>query len=345
MRLGRGAGALLAALALAGCAATARHHGSLDPPRYHNTGTRTQSVATHGEWTRHLVRMQLGMFPEAGKLPPDHVLSREGTLAGLAKAEQAKVAVTWIGHATALIRMNGTWILTDPAMRETVGAGPLRLARLAPPMPAIEDLPPIDLILISHGDYDHLDVSTLRRLAIRNPDAIVLAPQDNARLLRSTGFRTIVELAWFERRRLDGLTVEAVPAVHGLRRVPEPHDSAHWAGWVIRDGGTALYFAGDTGFGSVFETIRARSGRVDYALVPIGAYAPRRLEAPYHVTPEEAADIARILGARVAVGVHWGTFPLSEEAPVEQRARFLAAAGGGLHTVAPRVGETIVLVP
>jgi L-ascorbate metabolism protein UlaG (beta-lactamase superfamily) len=227
----------------------------------------------------------------------------------------------------------------------TVGAGPLRLRRLAPPRPSLAGLPPIDLILISHADYDHLDLASLRRLAVRNPKAIVLVPEGNRRLIAPAGFRTVIEMAWYQTGRWDGIAVEAVPAVHGVRRLPEPPDSAHWAGWILEYRGTRLYFAGDTGVGSVFADIRRRSGPVDFALVPIGAYEPRRLEAPFHVDPEQAADIAGIVGARVALGIHWGTFALSEEPPTEQRARFLAASGGGVVTRVPRVGETVVLVP
>ncbi len=99
-----------------------------------------------------------------------------------------------------------------------------------------------------------------------------------------------------------------------------------WAGWILEAGSTRVYFAGDTGFGSVFADIRRRSGPVDVALVPIGAWSPRRFEEPFHVSPAQALEIAGILGAHAAVGIHWGTFPLSEEAPVEQRRRFLTAA-------------------
>ncbi len=343
MTLRSPAGWLLLAFALAGCATVDSEGGP--PRRYENVGSFAESTATRRDWTPHLVRMQLGLFPEAGRLPAGHVLPHDEVEAGLAAATGSGVAVTWIGHATALIRIGEKWVLTDPVFMDTVGAGPIRLARLAPPAPALADLPPIDLIVISHADYDHLDLPSLRRLAVRNPEAIVLVPEGTGRLLAPVGFRTVIEMSWFAKGRWGGIAVEAVPAIHGVRRLPEPPDSSHWAGWILSYRGTRLYFAGDTGFGSVFADIRRRSGPVDFALVPIGAYEPRRLEAPFHVDPEQAAEIARILGARVAIGIHWGTFALSEEPPTEQRARFLAASGGGVATRVPRVGETIVLVP
>ena len=339
------AGLLLPALLFAGLAAgcASLDGQAVSPVRYQNAEIVPGPAASRAEWRRHLIRMQLGMFPEAGRLPDGHVLSADAAREGVRTAEGATVAVTWIGHATALVRMGGKWILTDPVLMPTIGAAPVTMARLAPPVPALDDLPPIDVILISHGDYDHLDLRTIRRLAVRNPEVVVLVPPGNARLLAPIHLRNVTELGWYERATLDGLGFEAVPAIHGMRRPPEPRNSAHWGGWIVRHGSHSLYFAGDTGFGPIFAEMRQRSGPVDFALVPIGAYAPRRLEAPYHVSPEEAAEIARTLGARVALGVHWGTFPLSEEAPVEQRARFLAAGDRMLSTRVPRVGETVVL--
>lgn len=342
MRAGASLVAVVACGLAAGCASL---EGLAEMPvRYQNAGIVPAPAATRAEWRRHLIRMQLGMFPEADRLPEAHVLAAEAALAGVSAAESSTVAVTWIGHATALVRIGGKWILTDPVLMPTIGVPPLAMARLAPPVPALADLPPIDVILISHGDYDHLDLRTLRRLAVRNPDVLVLVQRGNARLLAPIHLRNVIELGWHERTSRHGIDFEAVPANHGMRRPPEPRDSAHWGGWIVRQGRHSLYFAGDTGFGPVFADVRQRSGPVDFALVPIGAYAPRRLEAPFHVSPEEAAAIARMLGARVAIGVHWGTFPLSEEAPVEQRSRFLAAADQTLSTKALRIGETLVLV-
>ncbi|MGH6923176.1 MAG: MBL fold metallo-hydrolase [Propylenella sp.] len=251
--------------------------------------------------------------------------------------------MTWIGHATALIRMGDRWVLTDPAMTRSVGPAPFRVSRLAPARPSIEELPPIDAILISHGDHDHLDWPTLRRLARRNPDATVFVPLRNAPLVEAAGFRDVRELDWYERDRLGDLEIVAVPAKHGLRRPLLQLNAMLWGGYVLRHRGSALYFAGDTGFDTFFQDMRRRVGPVDVALVPIGAYEPRDLQKDFHTTPEEAAEIGRTLGARIAIGVHWGTFPLSADAPVEQKSRFLAATGRGVSTRTLRVGETLVL--
>jgi L-ascorbate metabolism protein UlaG (beta-lactamase superfamily) len=286
-----------------------------------------------------------GLFPEADNLPVGHTLPYAQVLAGLDQATNADLAVTWIGHATALIRIGRQWVLTDPVFMSSIGAGPIRVYRHAPAAPSVDDLPPIDVIVISHADHDHLDIPSLRRLARRNPGATVYVPLGVGGLVRLAGFEDVHEMDWYETLHQGDLAIEAVPAIHGVRRLPYEGDSMLWAGWILRSGDTAVYFAGDTGFGTIFEEIRRRSGSVDLALVPIGAWSPRWFQAPFHVDPDEAAQIARITGAATAIGVHWGTFALSEEAPVEQRRRFLAAGGNGLETRAPRVGETVVVRP
>lgn len=287
--------------------------------------------------------MLLGQFDEADDLPPAHVLSRQAALDGLARAGRAELAVTWIGHASTLIRIGGQWVLTDPALMETVGGGPVRVARMAPARPALDDLPPIDIIVISHADHDHFDMASLRRLARRNPDATVYVPLATGPLARRAGFTDVREMDWYQRSRRGSVTVEAVPAIHGVRRPPYKRNTMLWAGWILQAGDDRLYFAGDTGFGSVFEQIRERSGAVDVALVPIGAWSPRWFQAPFHVAPEEAVDVAAIMGARTAIGIHWGTFPLSEDSPIETGDRFAAAAGDGVTPLVPKVGETFVL--
>ncbi|WP_421724108.1 MBL fold metallo-hydrolase [Bauldia sp.] len=334
------------ALLAAGCVAT--YQGP--PPgdhytdgRFRNIGSFVEPVATANDWADHAHQMLNGLFPDAYDLPENHVLPPDQVRAGLERAANASLAVTWIGHATTLIRIGGQWVLTDPVFMHTVGAGPLRVLRHAPAAPGIDELPPIDVIVISHADHDHLDIPSLRRLANRHPNAAVYVPLGVGNLVRLSGFRNVTEMDWYETRHHDDLAIEAVPAIHGVRRPPYVGDSMLWAGWILRDNSDAVYFAGDTGFGSIFEEMRRRSGAVDVALVPIGAWSPRWFQAPFHVDPDEAAEIARIMGAPTAIGIHWGTFPLSEEAPTEQKSRFLAAGGRGVEAIVPKVGETFVL--
>lgn len=333
--------ATMFAVALGGCVATplepvdSSHYSD---GRFHNIGTYSEPVATRDEWARHARQMLLGLFPDADRLPPRHVLSVPEAEAGVRQAGAAAFSVTWIGHATTLTRIGGQWVMTDPVLGDTIGAGPIRLARLVPPRPMLSGLPPIDVIVISHADHDHLDLGSLRRLARRNPGTTVYVPLATADLVRRAGFSDVRELDWFATDRHGDLTVQAVPAIHGVRRPPYRLNAMSWSGWILESGEDRLYFSGDTGYGSVFEEIRRRSGPVDVALVPIGAWSPRWFQEPFHVSPDQAAEIAATMGATTAIGIHWGTFPLSEEAPMEQRRRFLAAGG-----VVPRIGETLVL--
>lgn len=345
-KVGLARGLIVALAAMTGGCVSSHHTPSSGAHyvdgHFRNVGAAVDPVATRRDLADHAHDMLNGLFSEAGKVPEDHAIAPANVRAGLDQATRADVAVTWIGHATTLIRIGGQWVLTDPVFMGSIGAGPIRVARHVSAAPGVDELPPIDVIVISHADHDHLDIPSLRRLANRHPNAAVYVPLGVGSLLRLAGFTDVTEMDWYETRRQGDLLIEAVPAIHGLRRPPYEGDSMLWAGWIFRQGGNAVYFAGDTGFGSIFEDIRRRSGGVDVALVPIGAWAPRWFQAPFHVDPEEAARIARIMGARTAVGIHWGTFPLSEEAPTEQRRRFLAAKGLGLETKVPRVGETFI---
>lgn len=339
-------GAVACAGALCGCATIAADYPASDhytDGRFHNVGTYVEPVATRRDWRRHIRRMLNGHFADADDLPANHVLTADGIRAGLGLAERSDFAVTWLGHATALIRMGGKWIMTDPVLLDTIGGGPFRVERHQPARPELEDLPTIDAIVISHADYDHLDLPSIRRLARRNPDARVYVPLGVGRLIRQAGFARIVEMDWYQTEMDGGLTIEAVPAIHGTRRTPHRRNSMLWAGWILRAGGDSLYFAGDTGFGSLMTEMAGREAPVDVALVPIGAWSPRWFQAPFHVDPEEAVRLAQLIGARTAIGIHWGTFALSEEAPTEQKQRFLAARAGRVEVIAPRIGETVIV--
>jgi L-ascorbate metabolism protein UlaG (beta-lactamase superfamily) len=235
---------------------------------------------------------------------------------------------TLVGHATFLLQVGGLSILTDPVWSDRASpfsaVGP---RRHNPPGIAFDDLPRIDAVLISHNHYDHLDLPTLGRLWLRDRP-LILAPLGNDAIIRAENSGIVVTtLDWGGKVTIGGLTVTAVPAQHWSARGLTDRNHALWAGFVVTGGGRTIYFAGDTGFGSGrhFRAIAARHRRIDLALLPIGAYEPRWFMAAQHMNPDDAVQAMRLLGARQALGYHWGTFQLTDEA-VDQPTRDLAEA-------------------
>jgi L-ascorbate metabolism protein UlaG (beta-lactamase superfamily) len=273
---------------------------------------------------RHILFHRGGAWPRS-TLPVQPRLRLEGPT----DAHQARV--TFVNHATVLIQWAGLNILTDPVWSERVGPwswfGPKR-AR-APGIP-LSALPPIDLILISHNHYDHLDLPTLARLSEHSPNARILVPRGDEALVASVGWPRTEALEWWQELDLGAeRRVSFVPARHNSGRSPFDANQSLFGGYVLRASGRVLYFAGDTGYGGHFRALRARFGAVDLALLPIGAYLPRETTGAFHLSPEEAVRAQRELGARAAVAIHFGTFQLSAEdfdQPVADLKRALAAA-------------------
>jgi len=234
-----------------------------------------------------------------------------------------------IGHATTLIQFRKLNILTDPVWSNRASpfafAGPRRVAA---PGVAFDRLPPIDCILLSHNHYDHLDLRTLARLHVVHAPLIV-TPLGNDVIIRShVPDARIVASDWHASVDLgDGMTTTIVPANHWSARGTKDRRMALWSGFILKHGRTCLYFAGDTGYcdGSIFREIRARYGAQDFALLPIGAYEPRWFMGPQHVDPNEAVQIMKDVGARQALGIHWGTFRLTNEARDAPRTALRAA--------------------
>ena len=225
--------------------------------------------------------------------------------------------VTAIGHASLLIQAAGINILTDPVWSER--ASPVSFAgpkRVSAPGVSFDDLPPIDVVLLSHCHYDHLDVATFRRLqAVHTP--LMAMPIGNDSIVRAAvpGARCVVG-DWWDRLELGGGVVSTLtPATHWANRWPTDVRMALWSGhWLDTPAGT-VWFAGDTGYGdgAIFGQIRERLGAPDVALIPIGAYEPRWFMSAQHVNPEEAVRIFQDLEAGHALGIHWGTFQLTDE--------------------------------
>ncbi|MDG4885141.1 MBL fold metallo-hydrolase [Mesorhizobium sp. WSM4884] len=245
------------------------------------------------------------------------------------RIEGVALRLTMVGHASLLIQTAGLNILTDPVWSERASpfafAGPKRVNA---PGVAFSDLPPIDLVLVSHNHYDHLDLATLRRLK-QGHDPLLLTPLGNDAIVGAavSGMRLSAH-DWGERVEVgNGAVVHVEPAHHWSARGGRDRRMALWAGFVIETAGGKVYFAGDTGFhdGINYRLMAKKHGGFRLAILPIGAYEPRWFMAPQHQNPEEAVQGMRLCNAAHAAGCHWGTFQLTDE-PIEEPAQRLAEA-------------------
>jgi N-acyl-phosphatidylethanolamine-hydrolysing phospholipase D len=242
-------------------------------------------------------------------------------------ARHSVPTVTWIGHATLLVQMDHVSFLTDPIWSDT--ASPVSFLgprRFVPPGLALEDLPPIDFVVISHNHYDHLDLATLRALAERDPATRFYVPLANRELLRSEGVENVSELDWGESAQHAGVRIHCLPAQHWSKRGLGDDLKALWSSWAVTGPERRFYFAGDTGYFAGFERIGRAFGGFDLAAGPMGAYEPVAMMRFSHLDPEEAVQAAVDLRARRALAMHYGTFDLSDEPLADPPRRFRAAA-------------------
>jgi L-ascorbate metabolism protein UlaG (beta-lactamase superfamily) len=246
------------------------------------------------------------------------------------RVDAGTLRVTLVNHATTLIQVAGFNILTDPIWSQR--CSPLSFAgprRVHAPGIALPDLPVIDLVLLSHNHYDHLDLDTLTELKHRSTFNIVTG-LGNSAYLHKKGLCNAKDLDWWEGVDMDGLSITFVPARHFSARGLHDRNRTLWGGFVLDAGPFRVYFAGDSGYGPHFAEIGRRFPGIDLALIPIGAYEPRWFMAPVHVNPDEAVQAHRDLGAAKSLAIHHGTFQLTDEPidePVKLLKRALAAAG------------------
>jgi L-ascorbate metabolism protein UlaG (beta-lactamase superfamily) len=231
------------------------------------------------------------------------------------------LTVAWLGHATVLINFYGTWLLTDPALCSHVGLSVAGLTfgprRLVGPALAIEELPPLDAVLISHAHMDHCDMGTLRRLP-RRTHAVV--QRGNRDLVRR--FRRVQELEWGESAEVGGARVESIKVNHwGARKLTDKHRG--YGGFLITKRGRSIVFGGDTAYTNAFAALRQRA-QIDLAILPIGAYDPW-IHA--HANPEQSWAMRAEMGAQYILPMHHSTFKLSREPKTEPVTRLLRAAG------------------
>jgi N-acyl-phosphatidylethanolamine-hydrolysing phospholipase D len=254
--------------------------------------------------------------PAYGSLP-----QREPAIV-VPRAARGHRSVTWVGHSTVLLQLGPLNVLTDPMWSER--ASPVQWAgpkRMMPPALAFDALPEIDVVLLSHNHYDHLDTTTVKRIAKRFPNASWLCPLRVGPLLRKFGVMHLVERDWWQSVETPVFRATCTPAQHFSARGLGDRNATLWCGWTLEAEGTRIYFAGDTAYFPEFAKIGAL-GPFDLVMLPIGAYEPRWFMGAVHMNPEDAVmayrDITRATNTLPpSLALHWGTFRLTDE-PVEE---------------------------
>ena len=287
--------------------------------------------APHGfrailKWSRERRRQNLPPTPPRGSFPtatPAIVRPR---------AAASEFTATWIGHSTVLLQFGGITIITDPVFCQR--AFPVQWAgprRVMDPAMSLDALPPIDVILLSHNHYDHLDKGAVKHLARVHPNATWVVSLGLAKYIRPWGARSIVELDWWQTKDVNGLQVTATPARHFSARRLGDRNKSLWSGFAFERHGVRAWFAGDSAYHPEFGEVGARCGPFDFVMIPIGAYDPRWFMHIVHVDPEEAVQIYQDVTRPhpsapppLMLGIHWGTFRLTDEPMDEPPKRTLA---------------------
>lgn len=245
----------------------------------------------------------------------------------MTKADKVKIAqgdqqVTWLGHSTFLLQIKGKTILTDPMFSEYASpvsfSGPKRYTDVAL---NIDELPKIDVVIISHNHYDHLDKASIEQLG---DEPHYFVPTGLSKWFLDLGIEQekVTELAWWQNDVVEGIKLTAMPSQHWSARSLFDRHKTHWASWLVEVEQQSVWFAGDTGYNdkdfvAIGEYLIQQQISLELALIPIGAYGPREFMKHYHVNTEEAVQIHKDIGATNSIGMHWGTFPLTSEWPME----------------------------
>lgn len=276
-----------------------------------------------------------------GSTPNEEIPIVEPTY--LDESSSADFSVTWFGHSTLLIQMNGMNILIDPMFSEY--ASPVQLVgskRFSTPLVSLDELPDIDVVLISHDHYDHLDYNTIMDIDDKVTSYVVPLGVENHLERWGIASDRIQNMAWWEEIEVNGLTIGCTPAKHYSGRSLTDQYATLWASWVLKDDDFQVFESGDTGFGNQFEEIHNKYGDFNFVLLDCAQYDVRWPDV--HMNPEEAYKAAQILNSAVAMPIHWAAFQLANHPWDDPAERFVRASeGGNIPVVTPMIGETMKL--
>jgi N-acyl-phosphatidylethanolamine-hydrolysing phospholipase D len=259
-------------------------------------------------------------------VPKEHVVDKEKVLSDLEKYKNEDY-IAWIGHATYLIKLGDTTIITDPVFSKNAGPIIFGPDRFTEPALQLNEIPKTDLFLLTHNHYDHQDMRTIKRFPFK--DAKVLVPLKLGKYFTKNKFNDVNEMDWYEEIQVnDDLKVTFLPAVHWSKRSLTDANKTLWGNFLIEHKGKKILFACDTGYGNIYKELGKRYGPIDLSMINIGAYdfKPMFDKSIYHTTPEEALNVAQDLKSKKVMGMHWGTFVLSLEPIMEPPVRFKASA-------------------
>lgn len=251
--------------------------------------------------------------------------------AAVPRLDAPRPNATWVGHATVLLQLPSLTLLTDPHFSERASPVPFAGPKRAyPPGVPLSALPHVDVVVISHNHYDHLDLASVEALAAQaGGSPLFIVPLGLKEWFAGVGIHNVVELGWWQRHAVHGVDIVLTPAHHWSSRTPWDRRLTLWGGFAILGDGLKLVYTGDTGYAPDFVEIRRRlaaEDSFDLALIPVGCYEPREFMRSQHVNPEEAVRIHQDLGARRSIGVHWGTFMDLCDEPLDQAPKDLALA-------------------
>ena len=258
-------------------------------------------------------------------IPKGYVVEKEKVLSDLEKFKDDDF-IGWIGHATFLIKLGETTIITDPVFSNNAGPlffGPKRFTK---PALKLSEIPKTDLFLLTHNHYDHQDMTTIRRFPFK--DAKVMLPLKLGKYFTKNGYSDVNEMDWYDEIQVnENLKVTLLPAVHWSKRSLNDTNKTLWGNFLIEYNGKKIFFACDTGVGSIYKELGNKFGPIDLTLINIGAYnfypiTPYKDKSSYHTNPEEGLSVAKDLRSKKVIGMHWGTFVLSLEPIMEPPKRF-----------------------
>jgi len=254
-------------------------------------------------------------------IPSGHVIDKKEVLKNLEKYKDDDY-VAWIGHATFLIKLGNTTIITDPLFSKN--AGPLIFGpkRYVDPAISLKEIPEVNLFLLTHNHYDHLDYRTIKKFPYKK--AKVLTPLKLSKYFTRNGFNNVQEMDWYDQTEVNDLKITLMPAVHWSKRTLTDTNKTLWGSFLIEYKNKKIFFACDTGYGNIYKDLGNKYGPIDLTFVNIGAYDFRPMfeKSIYHANPEEALNIGQDLKSKKVLGMHWGTVILSLEDPFEPPVRF-----------------------